>query len=254
MSCFLRFYQPLYETNDLRWRCLAFYVFTNFSPIPTPSGGHIFLCLKKDMEERQTKGLQSRPLESGFYTGVRRGDVRRPYEFARVQLTRFRPVRGVCKHTVSTDSCLLHVVRRKRWHLENNQPNLWSEVGWLHKSCCFSEQRTPRALPTAMLKPRLRGAARRAHGSSAEHAMRDLIASNAPLREGSHTARQNGPKHYPRGFKGIAIPLARLSPLSFAVQRKMEPTECAGLVERPVNSHPLKKATKKGRTAAPKNR
>ena len=30
-----------------------------------------------------------------FYTGVRRGDVRRPYEFARVQLTRFRPVRGV---------------------------------------------------------------------------------------------------------------------------------------------------------------
>ena len=32
--------------------------------------------------------------------------------------------------------------------------------------------------------------------------MRDLIASNAPLREGSHTARQNGPKHYPRGFKG----------------------------------------------------
>ena len=32
--------------------------------------------------------------------------------------------------------------------------------------------------------------------------MRDLIASNAPLRNGSHKARQNGPKHYPRGFKG----------------------------------------------------
>ena len=30
-----------------------------------------------------------------FYTGVRRGDVRASYEFARVQLTRFRPVRGV---------------------------------------------------------------------------------------------------------------------------------------------------------------
>ena len=43
----------------------------------------------------------------------------------------------------------------------------------------------------------LSSAARRAHGSSAEHAMRDLIASHAPLREGSHTARQNGPKHYP---------------------------------------------------------
>ena len=46
------------------------------------------------------------------------------------------------------------------------------------------------------------GAARRAHGSSAKHAMRDLIASHAPLRNGSHKARQNGPKHYPRGFKG----------------------------------------------------
>ena len=32
--------------------------------------------------------------------------------------------------------------------------------------------------------------------------MRDLIASNAPLREGRHTARQNPPKHYPWGFKG----------------------------------------------------
>ena len=52
-------------------------------------------------------------------------------------------------------------------------------------------------------RPR-QGAVRRAHGSSAEHAMRDLIASNAPLRNGSHKARQNGPKHYPRGFKGAA--------------------------------------------------
>ena len=64
----------------------------------------------------------------------------------------------------------------------------------------------------------------------------DVIASNAPLREGRHKARQNGPKHYPRGFKGIAIPLARLSPLSFAVQRKMEPSETVGKVERSVNS------------------
>ena len=79
-------------------------------------------------------------------------------------------------------------------------------------------------------------AARRAHGSSAEHAMRDLIASNTPLREGRHTARQNGPKHYPRGFKGIAIPLARLSPLSFAVQRKMESPKGAGNAERRVKT------------------
>ena len=34
-----------------------------------PSGGHIFLIVKKDMEERHAKGLQSRPLETGFDTG-----------------------------------------------------------------------------------------------------------------------------------------------------------------------------------------
>ena len=85
----------------------------------------------------------------------------------------------------------------------------------------------------------------------------DLIASNAPLRNGSHKARQNGPKHYPGdsrgpptgappkpnevglvGRGGAAERLsfcperqnegcgacddeARLSPLSFVVQRKM---------------------------------
>nr|DAP29695.1 MAG TPA: hypothetical protein [Caudoviricetes sp.] len=40
----------------------------------------------------------------------------------------------------------------------------------------------------------------------------------------------------PRGFKGIAIPLARLSPLSFAVQRKMEPSETVGKAARSVKS------------------
>ena len=34
----------------------GFYVFTDLSALPTVSDGHIFLCLKKDMEERQTKG------------------------------------------------------------------------------------------------------------------------------------------------------------------------------------------------------
>ena len=33
-----------------------FYVFTCLTTNPTHSVGHIFLCLKKDMEERQTKG------------------------------------------------------------------------------------------------------------------------------------------------------------------------------------------------------
>ena len=87
-------------------------------------------------------------------------------------------------------------------------------------------------------RPR-RGAARRAHGSSAEHAMRDLIASHAPLQDGSHKARQNGPKHYPGDSRGRS-PLARLSPLSFAVQRKMEPSETVGCRTWPVNPHDLK--------------
>ena len=59
-----------------------------------------------------------------------------------------------------------------------------------------------------MLKPRLRGAARRAHGSRAlVHAMRDLIASNAPLRGGRHTVRQVYCQHYPRGSNGGRSPL-----------------------------------------------
>ena len=59
--------------------------------------------------------------------------MRRPYEFALVQLTRFRPVRGVLR-TASTDSIVLLHVRRKRWHFKNNQLNLQSEVGWLRKN------------------------------------------------------------------------------------------------------------------------
>ena len=55
----------------------GFYVFTDLSALPTVSDGHIFLCLKKDMEERQTKGLQSRPLDSGFLYGGSEG--RRAY-------------------------------------------------------------------------------------------------------------------------------------------------------------------------------
>ena len=63
--------------------------------------------------------------------------MRASYEFARVQLTRFRPVRGVLR-TASTDSIVLHVVRRNRWHFKNNRRNLWSEVGWLRKFYPFN--------------------------------------------------------------------------------------------------------------------
>ena len=91
----------------------GFYVFTGRSARRTPFGDSIFLLVKKDRGERHAKGLQSRPLESCFYTGVWRGDVLASYGFAQMQLTRFRPVRGVLR-TVSTDSCLLHVVQRIR--------------------------------------------------------------------------------------------------------------------------------------------
>ena len=53
----------------------------------------------------------------------------------------------------------------------------------------------------------LSSAVRRAHGSSAEHAMRDLIASHAPLRNGSHKARQASSKTLPQGIQGDRNPL-----------------------------------------------
>ena len=143
----LRINLALYETNALRGPIFRCTFFTNLSTKPTTSGGPIFLCLKKDRGERQTKGLQSRPLESGFYTGVRRGDVRASYEFARVQLTRFRPVRrraggvrftwlrrkarhhlfsaiSLPKALLPPDSVVLLHVRRNRWHFKNNRRNL----------------------------------------------------------------------------------------------------------------------------------
>ena len=76
--------------------------------------------------------------------------------------------------------------------------------------------------------------------------MRDLIASNAPLREGSHKARQTGPKHYPGDPTGAAAPLVCLSPLSFFKQRKMVPSETVGLVERLVKNVQRKMESPKG--------
>ena len=65
----------------------------------------------------------------------------------------------------------------------------------------------------------------------------DVIASNAPLRNGSHKARQNGPKHYPGDPTGAAAPLVCLSPLSFFKQRKMGPPEVASKAERQVKTY-----------------
>ena len=93
VSCFLRFYQPLCFSYALRGRnrfVSRFYRHSLFgrpsggrnlfvlrfyghSLISRPSGHHIFLCVKKDIEERHAKGLQSRPLESGFLYGGSEG-------------------------------------------------------------------------------------------------------------------------------------------------------------------------------------
>ena len=140
------------------------------------------------------------------------------YVCARVQLTRFRPVRGVLR-TASTDSIVLHVVRQNRWLLINNQRSLLSEVGWLRKCNQFN-----------------RTAARRGKGIS-DSAAADVIASHAPLRNGSHKVRQNGPKHYPGDPMGAAAPLVCLSPLSFFKQRKMGPPEVAGSAARQVKTY-----------------
>ena len=67
------------------------------------------------------------------------------------------------------------------------------------------------------------------------HAMRDLIASNAPLREGTHKARPAYTKPLTPGDSRGRSPLARLSPLSFVVQRKMESPKGVSLVERSEN-------------------
>ena len=48
---------------------VLFLVFTFLSTNPTPFGDSIFLLVKKDRGERHAKGLQSRPLESGFLYG-----------------------------------------------------------------------------------------------------------------------------------------------------------------------------------------
>ena len=96
--------------------------------------------------------------------------------------------------------------------------------------------RTPRVLPPGDASRPRQGAARRAHGSSAEHAMRDLIASKNLLRGGRHKARQNGPKHYPGDPTGTAVPLVCLSSISFFKQRKIWPPEGVGIVERLVKT------------------
>ena len=50
------FFWPRSATDALRGLHLSLYVFTCRSALLATSGGPIFLCLKKDRGERQTKG------------------------------------------------------------------------------------------------------------------------------------------------------------------------------------------------------
>ena len=127
MGFVLRDYWPLCETNALRGGYLGFYVFTGRVRQPTTSGGPIFRCTTKDRGERRASSSQAphpsfclsgqklsrsaapplptKPTSLGFggapiggphwIPGVMfwmRGDVPASYEFAVMQLTRFRPV------------------------------------------------------------------------------------------------------------------------------------------------------------------
>ena len=141
--------------------------FTYRSTLPTVSDGPIFRCTTKDGGERRASSSQAPhpsfclsgqklsrsaapPLPTKpTYVGLWRGPL-----FALLPRTRLYCT--MCDKNVGTERITNLIYSRK--------------LGG-----CESAINSP--------------AARRAHGSSAEHAMRDLIASNAPLRNGSHKAR-----------------------------------------------------------------
>ena len=170
------------------------------------------------------KGSKAARWNPLLYGGMR-GDVPTLYVFALVQLTRFRPVRGVLR-TASTDSCLLLQLRRIRNIYRITNVSHTQKFGGFITVCFSTVIATPvtdvtgvairspfsthcviwktlrgadchvaRVLLAMTSKDRrhyrnLGSAARRAHGSSAlVHAMRDLIASNALLRTRRHKAR-----------------------------------------------------------------
>ena len=128
VSCFLRFYRPLYFSDGLR---------------------RPYLSLREERYGRKTRQRAPKP-PFGIWLFIRGfgGETCGLfYVCARVQFTRFRPVRrragGVrftrlrrkAKHHLFSaislpkallppDSVVLLRVRRKRWHFKNNQLNL----------------------------------------------------------------------------------------------------------------------------------
>ena len=87
-----------------------FYGFTTLILLNTsgPSGGTIFLLVKKDSGERHAKGLQSRPLETCFDTGDRRGDV---LTFLRIRIGAIDAIKSASALRLSPRLCVLLQLR-----------------------------------------------------------------------------------------------------------------------------------------------
>ena len=178
---------------------------------PTTSGGPIFRCTTKDRGERRASSSQA-PHPSFCLSGQKLSRSAAP------------PLPTKPTSLGFGGAPFLHCFRRTQLYCSN----CGEFVGTLRITCLIYSRKLGGCVSsTHSTAP----AARRGKGIS-DSAAADLIASNAPLRNGSHKARQNGPKHYPGDPTGAAAPLVCLSPLSFFKQRKMGPPEVASKVER----------------------
>ena len=197
------FYQPLYETDDLRGRnrfVLRFY-------LPRCFTGDLrwrYLSLREERYRRKTRQRAPKP-PFGFWLFIRGfgGET--------------------CVSPTNSHWCNLRdlgpsvacfaLLPRTRLYCSNCGKN----VGTERITNLICSRKLGGCVSLAVF---LSSAARRGKGIS-DSAAADVIASHAPLRTRRHKARQNPPKHYPGDPMGAAAPLVCLSPLSFFKQRKM---------------------------------
>ena len=112
----LRFYRHSLFGTPFGDHIFLFYVFTGRSAGPTPFGDPLSVLTERG--ERATKGLRSRPLDSGFLYGGMMPDVRTLYVFAVMQLTRLSQHR---RSAYPRRFSVLLQLRQTRWHSKNNQ-------------------------------------------------------------------------------------------------------------------------------------
>ena len=179
-------------------------MFTYRSAYLTPSGGSIFRCTTKDRGERRAKGVAT-PFNPPELMRDRKPDVLCAYLFAMVQLTRLSRRRR-CR----LFPCLsvLHQLWQNRWHAKNHQRFVNSTVGWLRECSDLSGQRSTQ-----------RQGNKRQRRSRLNRVNCTIANTYNQSTSGLLSCINSG------GLKGVATPFARLSPLSFVVQRKMEPPE-----------------------------